>query len=300
MPSLRSLCEAGRQPVLVVTQPARPQGRGRRLQQPPVAQWALGQGLELMQPRDVRAVEFLEDLRRIEPTVAVVVAFGQIFPRDLLELPEHGCINVHASLLPRYRGAAPIQAAIVAGDQVTGITTMMMEEGLDTGPILLRREVEIGAEETGGELAERLAVVGAELLLETLTEAEAGRLQSHSQPEEGVSVARRLRRDDGVIDWTQPAARIFALLRGLTPWPGCTTTLRGQSVKILWGRPLAADDMAGGEPGTFQGLRGDLLVVSCGQSTFFGIERVQKPGRQGVPAKAFYNGERLEVGEPFG
>ena len=260
----------------------------------------MSQGLDVIQPPDVRDPGFLDHLRGLRPGTAVVVAFGQIFPKTLLELPVHGCINVHASLLPRYRGAAPIQAAIIAGDRVTGVTTMRMDEGLDTGSILLQDELEIGAEETAGELAERLSSAGAKLLIETLEELDRGRLQPRSQPDTGMSVARRLRRSDGIIDWTASSQTIFNRLRGLTPWPGVSTTLRGQPVKILWGRPLAGEGVAGGKSGSFLGVRGESLLVSCGEDTVFGVERLQKAGRKAVPAKAFVNGERLEVGELFG
>ena len=265
-----------------------------------MAEWALSQGLELIQPHDVRDPGFLDGLRDLQPTTAVVVAFGQIFPQALLELPTHGCVNVHASLLPRYRGAAPIQAAIIAGDRMTGVTTMLMDEGLDTGPILLQKRLEIGAEETAGELAERLSTAGAELLVETLTARDEGRLDPLTQPAGEASVARRLRRSDGVIDWTAPAQTLFNLLRGLTPWPGVSTTLRGEPVKILWGRPIAPEAGLRGEPGTYLGVREAHLLVSCGAQSVFGVERLQKAGRRAVPAKAFVNGERLEVGERLG
>ena len=299
MPTLQSLCEHGWRPALVVTQPARPRGRGRRLQQPPVGDWAASRGLALAQPRDVGDPDFLDRLRGLEPTTAVVVAFGQIFPKTLLELPARGCINVHASLLPRYRGAAPIQAAIIAGDRVTGVTTMLMDEGLDTGPILLQRDMEIGAEETAGELAVRLSAAGAQLLIETLEEWDQGRLQPRSQSHDEASLAHRLRRSTGIIDWSVRSHTLFNLLRGLTPWPGVSTTLRGQPVKILWGRPVP-DEEAAGEPGTFLGVRSDQMWVCCGKGTVFGVERLQRPGRRAVPAKAFANGERLEAGEHLG
>lgn len=260
----------------------------------------MSQGLDLVQPLDVRDPGFLDHMHGLRPTLAVVVAFGQIFPKALLDIPERGCINVHASLLPRFRGAAPIQAAIIAGDQVTGVSTMLMDEGLDTGPILLQEELEIGSEETAGELAERLSMVGAQALIETLGKLDRGLLQPRSQPDGGASVARRLRRSDGVIDWQASSGTIFNLLRGLTPWPGASTTLRGQTVKILWGRPLSVGEDSGGQPGAYLGVRGDHLLVSCGESTVFGVERLQKAGRKAVPAKAFVNGERLAVGESFG
>lgn len=300
VPTLRHLCEHGRRPILVVTQPARPRGRGRHLQQPPVADWATNQGLDLTQPQDVRDPDFLERLGLLQPTTAVVVAFGQIFPRTLLDLPARGCINVHASLLPRHRGAAPIQAAIIAGDEVTGITTMLMDEGLDTGPILLQEELEIGSEETAGELAERLSIAGARLLIETLEARDQDRLDARPQPADGASLARRLRRSDGTIDWRVPSQNLFNLLRGLTPWPGVSTTLRAQPLKIVWGRPVAASAETAEEPGTYLGVRDERLLVSCGHGTVFGVERVQRPGRKTVPATAFVNGERLEAGERLG
>jgi len=254
----------------------------------------------LVQPGDVREPEFLERLRELQPTTAVVVAFGQIFPKTLLDLPVHGCINIHASLLPRYRGAAPIQASIIAGDEVTGVTTMLMDEGLDTGPILLQKEVEIGAEETAGELAERLSVVGARLLIDTLAQRDRGSLHPRPQAQEEASVARRLRRSDGIIDWRVRSVSLFNQLRGLDPWPGVATTFRGQPLKILWGRPVSEVGVAAEEPGMILGLQGDLLWVSCGGATVFGVERVQKAGRKALSAKDFANGERLAAGERFG
>ena len=282
-----------------MTQPARRQGRGRQLRQPPVAEWATDHGLSLTQPEDVRAVEFLDQVRALRPSLAVVVAFGQIFPAALLSLPTRGCINVHASLLPRHRGAAPIQAAIIAGDRVTGITTMQMDEGLDTGPMLLQERTEIGATETAGELSERLARLGARLLLETLEALAAGDLKPRAQPEEGVTLARRLRRRDGLIDWSLPAVKVFDLMRGLTPWPGVSTTLREQPVKVLWGRVEEGPPKRAAEPGIYLGLADGRLLVACGAGTVFAIERLQRAGRRAVDAEAFANGERLVVGERF-
>ncbi len=230
----------------------------------------------------------------------VVVAFGQIFPASLLDLPVSGCINVHASLLPSYRGAAPIQAAIIAGDSVTGVTTMLMEEGLDTGPILLQRSVEIGPQETAGALAERLAALGAELLVETLEVQDRGDLVPQAQDHQAASVARRLRREDGVVDWRRPAAEIFNLLRGLTPWPGLSTRFREQPLKILWGRPEPTVPAPGQQPGEILGLRDHRLQVVCGDSTVFGLERLQMAGRKPVDAPAFTHGQRLLPGERLG
>lgn len=299
LPTLEALWRAGRQPVCVVTQPARPVGRGRQLQDPPVARWARERGLDVVQPERVRDPDFLAELAEIEPAVAVVVAFGQIFPRELLELPARGCINLHASLLPRYRGAAPVQAAIAAGDTWTGVTTMQMEEGLDSGPILLQEETEIGPKETGGQLSVRLSRLGAALVVRTLEELEAGRLRPRDQDETEASLAPRLRRADGEIDWSLTAKQIFDRLRAFTPWPGVFSELRGEAVKILWGEPveLAADSRA--RIGELLTLQDGKLVVSCGKGTAFGIERLQRPGRKPVTARELANGEHLEPGERF-
>jgi methionyl-tRNA formyltransferase len=257
-------------------------------------------GIEVIQPADVRDPRFLSRLQSRHPEVAVVVAFGQIFPRQLLEMPPLGCVNLHASLLPRYRGAAPIQAAIVAGETSTGVTTMRMDAGLDTGPILLQREVAIGPEETAGQLADRLAIEGAQLMVRTLRELEVGRIEPVPQAHAEASLAPRLRRSDGVIDWRQEAARIFNLLRGLTPWPGVSTRVRQQPVKILWGRPTAPEKTVLPEPGRYLGLREDRLLVGCGEGTVFGVEELQRPGRKAIGAVAFANGEHLDVGERLG
>ena len=300
MPTLQALCSHGRSPVLVVTQPARPRGRGRSVAQPPVAEWAAAEGLTVSQPESVRDPEFLAWLETFDPTTMVVVAFGQIFPERLLAIPSQGCINVHASLLPQYRGAAPIQAAIIAGERVTGVTTMLMDEGLDTGPIFLRQQVEIGREETAGELSERLSVAGAELLIKTLERRDAGGVEPRNQDHAAATLARRLDRRDGIIDWEVEADRIFNLLRGMTPWPGVSTTLRDQLLKILWGRPLDPHGSGESAPGTILGLVEGRLAVACGNGSVFGVERLQKPGRKPLTADAFVNGQPLDPGERLG
>ena len=301
VPTLRALCEAGRSPVAVVSQPARPVGRGRRLQDPPVARWASNEGLPVVQPDSVRDPEFLHQMAAWRPSAAVVVAFGQIFSRQLLEIPSRGCLNLHASLLPRYRGAAPIQAAIIAGETHTGVTTMQMEEGLDSGPILLQKEAEIGWRETAGELAERLAEIGAGLMLRTLDGLEAGDLEARSQDSAQATLAPRLRKSDGELDWGQSARQLFNRIRGVTPWPGGTTQLRRRPLKVLW-----AEAVEGGlpapesEPGCYLGLIGDRLAVACGDGTVLGLERVQRPGKKPLEASRFLHGEPLELGERFG
>ncbi|HEX7184288.1 MAG TPA: methionyl-tRNA formyltransferase [Thermoanaerobaculia bacterium] len=295
VPTLATLVESGRAPVRVVTQPSRPAGRGRQLQDPPVARWAREHGLPVLQPEKVRDPAFLDELRPLEPGAAVVVAFGQIFPRALLELPRHGCINLHASLLPRYRGASPIQAAVAAGETRTGVTTMLMEEGLDSGPILLQEETEIGSSQTAGELSRRLADLGAGLVVRTLEKLEKGTLAPRPQDPAEATYAPRLTRESGRVDWSLGARELFNRLRAFTPWPGLTAELRGEPVKLVWAEALEGV-AAGEEPGTFLGLRDGLLAVACGGGAL-GVRELQRPGRKPLKAADFLNGERLRAGE---
>ncbi len=298
VPVLAAVVEAGYAPLSVVSRPARPFGRGHRLQQPPVAAWAEGHGLEVMQPEKVNTRSFRRELAALTPDVAVVVAFGQIFRRRLLALPRHGCLNLHASLLPRYRGAAPIQAAVAAGETLTGVTTMVMDEGLDTGPILLQEELEIGPSETAPELSERLAERGAALMVGTLRALERGEQAPRQQPKEGASYAPQLKKSDGVVDWHATASEISNRLRGYTPWPGQSSVLRGRQVKLLAARPL--DEATDLPPGTVLELRQSILPVACGGGTLLGLERAQLAGKKPVTATDFANGQRLRAGERFG
>ena len=311
VPTLAALVDAGRAPVRVVTQPPRPVGWGGRQRQPPVARWATGHGLAVLQPERVRSPDFLAELRPLAPAIAVVVAFGQIFPRELLGLPAHGCLNLHASLLPLYRGAAPIQAAIAAGDERTGVTVMQMEEGLDSGPIVLQEELPIGPRETAGELAERLAAAGARLMVAALDRLEReAPAPLVPRPQDGAraTLAPRLSRDSGRADWTLPAARLGDRLRAYTPWPGLTAELRGAPVKLLRAAPLdspppppaaAPATQAPAEPGTVLGLVGTGLAVATGGGTALAIDELQRPGRKPQRAADFVNGERLRPGERF-
>jgi methionyl-tRNA formyltransferase len=298
VPTLAALCDAGRSPVLVVTQPARPAGRGKQLRQPPVAEWALERGLDVMQPERVREPSFVASLEALHPDVAVVAAFGQIFPVTLLELFPQGCINLHTSLLPRHRGAAPIQAAIAAGDPVTGVTSMLMERGLDTGPMLLQREVAIGAHEEAGELSERLAALAAEVAIDTLVGIEAGDLTPRPQANELATHAPSLTREDGVVDWSLPAEVIERRGRAFSPWPGIATVFRDESIKLLEVEVgERAEEPA--EPGTFLGLSSDSLRVACGEDSVLDVVRLQRPGKKGVGGRDFANGLRLEPGMRF-
>lgn len=299
VPTLEALDAAGRTPVLVVTQPAKPAGRGREVQEPPVAEWARERDLEVVQPESLKDEAFLARLAEIAPDVAVVVAFGKIFPRELLELPKHGCVNLHASLLPRYRGASPIQGALLHGEKKTGVTTMRMEEELDSGPILLQEEVPIKLHETAGELTERLAPIGAELVVETLDQLDGGKLKERKQREESVSYARQIVKADGRLDWSLTADELYHRVRAFDPWPGVTSHFRNRPVKVVWGVPMDWEDAPIGATGTFLGLRQGRIAVLAGEGTIFGLEELQRPGKKVLRASDFANGERLRVGERF-
>lgn len=300
VPPLEALTAAGLTPALVVSQPGRPAGRRGRLKQPAVARWATERGLPLVQPGSIApgsrsGDELIERLRALQPVVAVVVAFGQIFPAELLDLPPLGCVNVHASLLPRHRGAAPIQAAIAAGDEVSGVTTMRMDEGLDTGPILLQRQTRIGPGETAGRLADRLAVMGGELLVETLEGLARGSVRPTIQDETLATYARRLRKEDGRIDWSLPATAIERRLRAYDPWPGSFTQIGGERVKVLAAEVADAGPTASA-PGTIVAVGGEELIVACGEASL-ALRRVQRAGRGEVSGRDLVNGLRLGLGD---
>ncbi|HEV7670585.1 MAG TPA: methionyl-tRNA formyltransferase [Thermoanaerobaculia bacterium] len=299
VPTLDALVRAGRAPLLVVAQPDRPAGRGGRVQQPPVARYALAESLLLAQPEKVRDPEFLARIEALDLDVGIVVAFGQIFPTRLLAAPRLGCINLHASLLPAYRGAAPIQAAIAAGETATGVTTMRMEQGLDTGPILLQDKIEIGADETAAELSPRLAAVGARLILQTLDRLEAGDLAVEPQDDTRASYAPRLAKDAGRIDWSLSARTLADRLRAFTPWPGLSAELAGTPVKILRARALASSASDPAPPGTVVALAEDGLHVACGAGGVLALAELQRPGRRPLSAVDFVNGERIAIGARF-
>ena len=260
---------------------------------------ALERGLALMQPERVKEPAFLETMRELEPWVAVVVAFGQIFPQSLLDIPTVGCVNLHGSLLPKYRGAAPIHAAIAAGERVTGVTTMKMERGLDSGPMLLKREVEIGPDETTPELSERMADFGAALTVETLERLASGDLEAEAQDDSQATYAPQLKKEDGRVDWALPAVEIYDRLRAYTPWPGLTAQLRERPLKLV---ALAAEAEPGATdapPGTFLGLEDDALRIACGEGSVLRILSAQRPGKRAASGRDLANGERFEVGESF-
>ncbi len=293
VPTLERAFEAGHEIAAVVTQPDRPKGRGRQLAAPPVKQTALRLGLAVHQPERIRTPEAIELLRSLKPDAMVVVGYGKIIPQAAIDIPPHGIVNVHASLLPRYRGAAPVQWAIANGETVTGVTTMRIDAGLDTGDILLQRETAIGAEETAVELGARLAAMGADLLVETLAGLERGGIVPRPQDSTQATLAPVLKKDDGLIDWTRPAAEIVNRIRGFKPWPGCYAHLRGRAIEISRARAGAG---AAGEPGSLHPARG-RIVVTCGDSTALEILEVQMEGRKKMDAAAFQNGYHLMENE---
>lgn len=302
VPTLRALAaEQDLRPMLVVSQPSRPVGRKRAVQKPPVVLAAEQAGLDVEQVQSVRDKDFLARLEALRPDVAVVVAFGQIFRKRLLQLPRLGCVNLHASLLPRHRGAAPIQAAIACRDATTGVTTMLMRRGLDSGPILLMRETPVAARETSPELSQRLAALGAELMVETLRGLGAGTLEPREQDEAGVTYAPRLERSDAEVDWRLEAPAIEARFRAHQPWPGLRGHLGGRPLKLL--ELSVSSGSTSEEPGTLLGLvegdGGNAIEVACGGGTILAVQRVQRPGKKPLAAPVFLNGERLSAGERF-
>lgn len=287
--------------VLVVAQPDKPVGRGLGLRPPPVKDEALTRGIPVLQPVSARDPEFLEAVRASAPDVAVVAAFGQILPPALLAVPRRGCLNVHTSILPRWRGAAPISWAILSGDRETGVTLMRMDAGLDTGDIVALERTPIDDGDTGRTLHDRLADLGAGLLLRALPDWLAGRLSPRPQPAEGVTYARKLTKDDGRLRWSDPAGALWRRVRALDPWPGAFTTMRegGASPVLLrvWrARPVSG---GGGSPGEVLRAEGDDLVVAAGEGALR-LEEVQREGRRRLPAREFLRGTRLSRGVRLG
>ncbi|HWS87029.1 MAG TPA: methionyl-tRNA formyltransferase [Pyrinomonadaceae bacterium] len=307
VPTLRRCVEAGHEVLGVWTQPDRPAGRGNKLKAPPVKEYALSRGLAVRQPAKIRTEEALALFAEREFDAAVVVAYGRILPPAFLRAPRLGCVNVHFSLLPKYRGAAPVNWAIVRGERETGVTTMLMDEGLDTGPVLLQRPTGIEEGETAPHLLERLSHVGAELLVETLSRFEG--LEPRAQDDSRATLAPILRREDGLIDWSLDAAQIEHRVRGLQPWPNAFTTHLGRRL-IVWraearGREAGLGDAAPQEEGataagTLVAARGDDLVVACGGETTLKLLEVQPEGKQRMRARDFINGSRLQAGEKLG
>lgn len=295
--TLEALIQAGHQVVLAVTQPDKPRGRGGKMQFPPVKETALEHGIPVFQPRKVREPENIEELRKYQADVIVVVAFGQILPREILELTPYGCINVHASLLPSYRGAAPIQWAVINGETVSGVTTMQMDEGLDTGDMLLKTEVPLEPEETGGSLHDKLAAAGASLCVRTLKALEEGTVTPKKQGESPTAYASMLKKEMGEIRWEEPAISIERLIRGLNPWPSAYTGWQDKTMKI-WEAEVLEED-SGQEPGTVVRVDKDGFLVQTGKG-LLKVTALQIPGKKRMEADAFLRGYSMEPGEKLG
>ncbi len=310
VPALKALVEAGHQVIAVVTQPDKPKGRGKEVQMTPVKIQAMEYGIPVYQPAKVREASFVEVLKGLEADAYVVIAFGQILPKAVLELPKYGCINIHASLLPKYRGAAPIQWCVIDGERETGITTMMMDVGLDTGDMLEKAVIPIEEKETGGSLHDKLSMAGGDLILSTLKKLEEGTLVRTPQTDEGTCYAKMLTKSLGDIDWNQGAVSIERLIRGLNPWPSAYTMWNGKTIKI-W----AADVIAGREAADFlsesgvpaeTGTAPGTVVCSdkrglvvCTGGGLLSIRELQMEGKKRMDTPAFLRGYPIPAGDVF-
>ncbi len=282
--SLRALIDAGIAPLAVLTQPDRPAGRGKRLTQSPVKQFAIARGIEVLQPATLKDPDEAARVAAFEPDILVVAAYGLIFPQDVLDIPTQGCLNVHASLLPRWRGAAPIQAAILAGDRETGVSLMGMTAGLDCGPVYAEEALTIGPEETAGELHDRLAALGGNLLVRHFAAIVGGTLQAVEQDEAGATYAGKISKQDARLDWRQPANALHRQVRAFNPVPGAFFLLDDMPVKC-WSASVV-DGPGDADPGQVLAADRDGIVVACGNDALC-LESLQRPGKRPVTAREF-------------
>jgi len=294
--TLEEIIKAGHEVVLVVTQPDKPRGRSGALQFPPVKECAVAHGIEVFQPKKIREEENVEYLRKYNADITVVAAFGQLLPKSILEMPKHGCINVHASLLPKYRGAAPIQWSVINGDAVTGVTIMQMDIGMDTGDMIAKREVVIGEEETGGGLFDKLAEVGAKLCVDTMVEIENGTATRTPQNHDEATHVSMISKELGNIDWNKSAVEIERLIRGLNPWPSAFTKLDGKTFKI-W-KAKVVSEHTNKQPGRIVNVGKDVLEVQTGEGVLSLLE-VQLEGKKRMEVDAFLRGYNVAEGTCF-
>ena len=305
VPVLEAIKEAGHNVRLVVTQPGKPKGRGKKVACSPVKEWALHQNIPVYQPERIRNPEAIEMITTIPADVCVVAAFGQILPREILDHPRYGCVNVHASLLPKYRGAAPIQWAILNGDEYTGVTTMQMGPGLDDGDILLQARVDIAPDETGGSLFDKLSHIGADLLVETLAGLAQGIIVPRPQDEKKASHVGMIRKDMGKLDFTVPAATLERHVRGLYPWPGTYTYLAGKSLKVYRASYISEEDLSGkGNAAVGEVIDTDQdgegsIAVRC-QNGALALHEIQLEGKKRMSVSDFLNGHPIEEGTILG
>jgi methionyl-tRNA formyltransferase len=299
VPCLECLIAEGHQITLAVTQPDKPKGRGRHMQYPPVKEAALAHDIPVYQPKRIRDPESIAYLKQYPADVIAVVAFGQILPAEVLNYPKYGCVNVHGSLLPKYRGAAPIQWAVINGDPVSGVTTMQMNEGLDTGDILLKQEVPLAPDETGGSLFDKLSQTGARLCAETLTALQEGTVIPVPQDESQATHTSLIRKSDGAIDFSQPARSVECLIRGMNPWPSAYTKCHGKTLKIWKAGVVSAEPGEAVPPGTVTEVGKNSFLVSTGQGQLEVLE-VQLEGKKRMDAGAFLRGCHLSAGDLLG
>lgn len=294
--TLEKIIEAGHEVVLVVTQPDKPKGRGNTMQFPPVKECALSHNIEVFQPRKIREAENVEYLKRYEPDMIVVAAFGQILPKDILDMPKFACINVHASLLPKYRGAAPIQWSILNGDEFTGVTIMRMDVGMDTGDMIAKRQIRIAEDETGGSLFDKLAVLGAELCVETMERIERGEVEYIPQNHDEATHVSMISKEQGIIRWNRSAREIERQIRGLNPWPSAYTYLDGKTFKI-WKASVTGENTPE-EPGCVIRVTKDAMEVATGEGVL-SLQEVQLEGKKRMEIDAFLRGYKVEEGTFF-
>jgi len=295
IPTLKALIESGCNILAVITQPDKPVGRGRKVSFNPIKELALEKDLKIYQPQKVKDEEFIEEMREIEADIFVVVAFGQILPKALIDIPPMGAINIHGSLLPAYRGAAPINWAIANGEQVTGVTTMVIDEGLDSGDMLLKREITIGDDDNAAILYDKLAKEGSELLIETLEGLTSNSIKREKQNDSLASYAPLLKKEDGLIDWSSDASSIINQVKGMLPWPTAHTSIKGKSLKIF--RALKRDGQ--GEPGAVINVTKDLLEVASGVGSIEILE-LQLEGKKRMKSTDFMRGVQIKVGDKLG
>ncbi|OPJ56906.1 methionyl-tRNA formyltransferase [Alkalithermobacter paradoxus] len=292
VPSFKMLIDEGYDIISVITQPDKPKGRGNKISQPPVKEEALKHGIEVYQPKKVKDKEFVEILKNLNPDIIIVIAFGQILSKEILSIPKYGCINVHSSLLPKYRGAAPINWAIINGEEVTGVTTMYMDEGLDTGDMILKIETKIGNEENAGQLHDRLAILGADVLKETLNLIKQGNAPRQKQDDSQSSYAPIMDKNLGNIDWNKSAKDIYNLVRGTNPWPSSFTSYKGNMMKI-WKSTALDNEKTSKQPGTIIKVSDEGIYVACGRGILV-VEEIQMPGKKRVKVQEYIKGNTIE------
>ncbi len=294
VPCLEALIKESYSICGIVTQPDKPKGRGHKLTPPAVKECALKYNLPVFQPETLKNDSFLEELKTLNPDIIIVVAYGKILPKYIIDYPKFGCINIHGSLLPKYRGAAPIQRAVIDGEEETGVTSMLMDEGLDTGDMLLTQKTKIGEYETAGELFDRLSFIGADVLIKTLEKIKAGSIIRTPQNDAESTYAKMLDKSTGKIDWNKSAAEIFSLVKGTNPYPVAHTSYKGMVLKIF---ACTVGEKSSGKPGEILGTTDKKIQVACGDGLSVLISEVQLLGKKRMDTVSFLNGNNIEIGE---